>query len=380
LCGAKKHFECSERPVYFLFTKSKTNMKNTALVVGATGITGSNLAEKLIEKGWITYGLSRNPQHTIDSLQPIAADLVNEQDLAVKLADVTPTHVFFTTWMRNDTEAENIRVNSGMVRNLLNTLSPKRSVQHVALVTGLKHYLGPFDAYAKAGTLPQTPVREEHPRLNLENFYYAQEDEVYAASERDGFTWTVHRPHTVIGKAVGNLMNMGTTLAVYASICKQTGRAFHFPGSAEQWNGISDVTDAKMLAEHMIWAATTKAAANEAFNVANGDVFRWKWLWQQIAGWFGLDPAGFDGTISSLESQMAGDTETWTDIAGKYDLKEKHINRLASAWHTDLDLGRPLEVMTDMSKSRKLGFTGYQDTRDSFFTLFENLRRDHLIP
>lgn len=355
-------------------------MKNIALVVGATGITGSNLAEKLVAKGWTTYGLSRNPNTDIAGLKTISADLLNPDDLAVKLADVTPTHVFFTSWMRNDTEAENIRVNSAMVRNLLNSLSAKKSIQHVALVTGLKHYLGPFEAYAKAGTLPETPVREEHPRLDLENFYYAQEDEVYAAAKRDGFTWSIHRPHSVIGKAVGNMMNMGTTLAIYATISKETGRSFHFPGSAEQWNGVSDVTDAQVLAEHMIWAATTEAAHNEAFNVANGDIFRWKWLWKQLADWFSIEPIGFDGTIHSLEEEMAGDAPAWKEIAAKYNLKESDINRLASAWHTDLDLGRPMEVMTDMSKSRKLGFTVYQDTRDSFYNLFEKLRLENLIP
>ncbi|TDE17194.1 SDR family oxidoreductase [Dyadobacter psychrotolerans] len=355
-------------------------MSNIALVVGATGITGSNLAEKLIAKGWNTYGLSRNPNSEISGLKSISADLLNLEDLSVKLRDIEPTHVFFTSWMRNDTEAENIRVNSAMVRNLLNALSSKKSVQHVALVTGLKHYLGPFEAYAKAGTLPETPVREEHPRLDVENFYYAQEDEVYAAADHDGFTWSIHRPHSVIGKAVGNMMNMGTTLAVYATICKETGRPFHFPGSAAQWNGLSDVTDAQLLAEHMIWAATTKAAHNEAFNVANGDVFRWNWLWKQIAASFDVEHTGFDGVIHSLEKEMEGDAPIWKEIAAKYNLKESDINRLASAWHTDLDLGRPLEVMTDMSKSRKIGFTGYQDTRDSFFNLFEKLRSENLIP
>ena len=355
-------------------------MKNIALVVGATGITGSNLAEKLILKGWTTYGLSRNPNTEVSGLNTISADLLNPDDLTEKLADIAPTHVFFTSWMRNDTEAENIRVNSAMVRNLLDSLSSKKSVQHVALVTGLKHYLGPFEAYAKAGTLPETPVREEHPRLDLENFYYAQEDEVYAAAEREGFTWSIHRPHSVIGKAVGNMMNMGTTLAVYATICKETGRPFHFPGSAEQWNGLSDVTDARILAEHMIWAATSESAQNQAFNVANGDLFRWKWLWKQIADWFEIEPVGFDGTIHSLEEEMAGDASSWKEITSKYNLKEPDINRLASAWHTDLDLGRPMEVMTDMAKSRKLGFTGYQDTRDSFFDLFTKLRLENLIP
>jgi hypothetical protein len=36
--------------------------------------------------------------------------------------------------------------------------------------------------------------------------------------------------------------------------------------------------------------------------------------------------------------------------------------------------------VTDMSKSRRLGFTGYQPTDDAFFDLFEELRADRLIP
>jgi hypothetical protein len=27
---------------------------------------------------------------------------------------------------------------------------------------------------------------------------------------------------------------------------------------------------------------------NQAFNVVNGDVFRWQWMWSQIAEWFGI--------------------------------------------------------------------------------------------
>lgn len=355
-------------------------MEKIALVVGASGITGSNLADKLIAEGWTTYGLARTPQTKITGLHPVAADLLDAASLITALQNINPTHVFLTSWMRNATEAENIRVNALMVRNLLDTLSPKKSVKHVALVTGLKHYLGPFEAYAKAGTLPETPVREEHPRLPIENFYYAQEDEVYAAAARDGFTWSIHRPHTVIGYAVGNLMNMGTTLAVYASLSKETGRPFRFPGSAAQWNGISDVTDARLLAAHLVWAATTPAAHNQAFNVANGDVFRWSWLWKQLAGYFGVDPVSFDGTIHPLETEIANDGPLWQTITQKHQLREPDLDRLASAWHTDLDLGRPLEVMTDMAKSRKLGFTAYQETRESFFDLFNRLRAAKLIP
>ena len=138
---------------------------------------------------------------------------------------------------------------------------------------------------------------------------------MYAAAERDGFTWSVHRPHTVIGKAVGNAMNMGTTLAVYASICKETGRPFHFPGSAAQWNGLTDVTDARMLARQLVWAADTDAARNEAFNIVNGDIFRWSWLWRRLADWFGVEAAGFDGTVQPLEARWPTTRALWREIA-----------------------------------------------------------------
>jgi nucleoside-diphosphate-sugar epimerase len=280
---------------------------------------------------------------------------------------------------RRPTEAEMIRVNRAMVENVLDALRPKKSVRHVALVTGLKHYLGPFEAYGK-GTLPQTPFREDQGRLDIENFYYAQEDAVFAAAARDGFTWSVHRPHTIIGKAVGNAMNMGTTLACYATLCRELGRPFVFPGSAAQWNGLTDMTDARLLARQLLWASTEPKAANEAFNVVDGDVFRWSWMWGRIAAWFGIEAVAFDGTHRPLEPRMAQDGPAWAEIAQRYGLAEPNLEKLASAWHTDADLGRPIEVVTDMSKSRRLGFTAYQPTDDAFYDLFGQLRADRLIP
>jgi nucleoside-diphosphate-sugar epimerase len=266
-----------------------------------------------------------------------------------------------------------------MVRNILAAVGPAGSVIHVALVTGLKHYLGPFEAYGE-GDLPKTPFREDQGRLDVANFYYAQEDELFAAAKRDGFTWSAHRAHTVIGKAVGNAMNMGTTLAVHATICKETGRPFLFPGSPAQWESLTDMTDAHQLAEQMLWAATTPEAADTAFNIVNGDIFRWSWMWGRIAEWFELPYVEFDGVVRPLEEQMAEDDEVWRKIADKHGLAEPDLGRLASPWHTDADLGRPIEVVTDMSRCRKLGFTGYVATDDAFFSLFERLRRERLIP
>lgn len=353
-------------------------MTKTALVVGASGIVGSATTELLVAQGWRVHGLARRPTGQ-PGVQPVAADLQDANATAAALRGLNPDAMFITTWLRQDSEAENIRVNASMVRNLLHGLPKPTGPRHVALVTGLKHYLGPFEAYGK-GTLPQTPFREEQGRLDVENFYYAQEDELFAAAARDGFTWSVHRPHTVIGLAVGNAMNMGTTLAVYATLCRETGRPFTFPGSAAQWLGLTDMTDAGQLARHLLWATETKAAHDQAFNTVNGDVFRWQWMWSRIAGWFGVEAAPFDGTVRPLEQQMANDAALWREIAIRDRLAEPDLSRLASPWHTDADLGRPIEVVTDMSKSRRLGFIGYQPTDDAFFTLFGRLRAERLIP
>jgi len=349
-----------------------------ALVVGASGIVGQNLASLLVKRGWPVLGLARNPLPQA-GVAPIQADLQQIDSLKTALAGHKPTHVFLSTWLRQPTEAENIRVNGGMVRNLLEAVAPAGTVKHVALVTGLKHYLGPFENYGK-GKLPQTPFREEQGRLPVENFYYAQEDEVFASAQRNDFTWSVHRPHTIIGYALGNAMNMGVTLAVYASLCKEAGTPMIFPGSSAQWHGLSDMTDARILAKHLLWAATTDAAKNQDFNIVNGDVFRWSWMWERLAGFFGVEAAPFTGQGVPLEQQLASAAPRWKAIAEKYGLLEPDITRLTSAWHTDADLGRPIEVVTDMSKSRRLGFLDFQPTDDSFFDLFKRLREDRIIP
>jgi hypothetical protein len=116
------------------------------------------------------HGLARGPL-ALDGVMPIVADLRDAKGTAAALQSLNPDVVFITTWARQDSEAENIRVNGAMVRNLLDALPAPSGPRHFALVTGLKHYLGPFEAYGQ-GRLPQTPFREEQGRLEVENFYY----------------------------------------------------------------------------------------------------------------------------------------------------------------------------------------------------------------
>lgn len=354
------------------------SQKNVALVVGATGLSGGYLARHLKEKGWTVVTMSRGSTAPQASDRHIGVDLADRDATLAALAPLADiTHVFFCTWSRQANEAENVRVNQAMVQNLFDGLA-NSTLQHAALVTGLKHYLGSFEDYA-AGK-PYTPFLESQPRLPGLNFYYAQEDVLFAESDKRGFTWSVHRPHTMIGLAVGNAMNMGMTLAVYASICRETGRPFTFPGSPEQYGAVADVTDARILAAQLHWAATTPEARNTPFNIVNGDVFRWTWLWQQIANYFGLPVGDYPGHPSPLEEQMADAPELWARIVAKHGLVDLPVGKLATWWHTDADLGRQIECFTDMTNSRRLGFAEYRQTPQSFFDVFDEMRALKLIP
>jgi nucleoside-diphosphate-sugar epimerase len=348
-----------------------------ALIAGSTGIVGGNLATLLVERGWTVYGLARRPS-SAGGVVPLAANLRDRGALVAALAGITPTDLFFSTWLRQPTEAENVAVNGEMIENLFAALRGK-PLQYAALVTGTKHYLGPFESYGQ--NVAETPFRENAPRLPGLNFYYTQEDVLIREAAAHGFAWTVHRPHTIIGYAPGNAMNMGQTLAVYAALCRESGQPFIYPGSHEQWNALTDVTDARLLAQQLGWAATTPAAHGQAYNISNGDLFRWRWLWPQIAAYFGVECQGPPtGRTLPLEPRMNDAAQRWKALAAKHGLAEPDVNQLVSWWHTDGDLGRMVECVNDMTESRVRGFCGFQSTPASFFELFDRLRAERLIP
>src|SRR5204862_730099 len=53
-----------------------------ALVVGATGISGGNLTERLLAEGWEILGLCRRPAGLDDRITPLVADLLDAEAVA----------------------------------------------------------------------------------------------------------------------------------------------------------------------------------------------------------------------------------------------------------------------------------------------------------
>lgn len=55
-----------------------------------------------------------------------------------------------------------------------------------------------------------------------------------------------------------------------------------FPGSKQAYDGVlTEVIDADLLAEGMVWLASTPGVANTSYNISNGEVFRWCALQQR---------------------------------------------------------------------------------------------------
>src|SRR5690606_36334198 len=111
-----------------------------------------------------------------------------------------------------------------------------------------------------------------------------------------------------------------------------------------------------------------------------GDVFRWTWLWQQIADYLGVEAADYPGHPVPLEEQMVDAPAIWAEIVAKHGLEDIPVDKLASWWHSDADLGRTLECFTDMTNSRVLGVTAYPNATRSFFDVFAELRARRIIP
>ena len=209
---------------------------------------------------------------------------------------------------------------------------------------------------------PDTPFSEEQPRLPYENFYYVQEDILFAAAEREGFTWSVHRPHTLIGWALGNAMNMGVTLAVYAAICRETGRGFHFPGLTRAVGGRHRRDRRRSSRRSSRLGCDDPGGRNHALNIVNGDVFRWRRMWptsrrgaRRRAGAVRRRA----GTARAADGRRRRDL-AWNRPALRPSRSRRRATRVLVA-HGRRP-GRTIETFTDMGRNRRLGFNGVRDT------------------
>ena len=254
------------------------NAKKIALVVGATGVVGRNLLQYLLGlDNWVVIAVSRRAPDLKGDYQHITVDLLDPTDCQTKLGQpLGVTHIFFAAYIEKPSWAEMVPPNLAMLVNLMDAIEPvSPELAHVNLMHGTKWYgnhLGPF----------KTPAREDDPRHMPPNFYYDQQDFIAARQNGQRWTWSAARPHGICGFAIGNPMNLVMVIAVYATISKALGLPLRHPGSRANEQALYQVTDTAHLSKAVVWMASDSGCANEAFNITNGDLFRWEDMWPAL--------------------------------------------------------------------------------------------------
>jgi nucleoside-diphosphate-sugar epimerase len=260
-----------------------------------------------------------------------------------------------------------------MLTNLIDAVEPGNpGLRHVALLQGTKAY------GVHLGQMP-IPGKESAPRHIHPNFYWAQEDFIRARQAAAGWSFTIFRPQAIVGFALGSAMNLLSAIGAYAAISRELGLPLVYPGSGQRY---TEATDARLLARAIAWAGDAAAAANQTFNVTNGDVFLWQDLFPAVADRFGLRMGPLHPM--PLAVLMADKAPVWARIVGRHQLRPYTLEALiGSSWQfADFAFSRPGQTASLLStiKIRQAGFGDCIDTAVMLDEWLERLQRERILP
>jgi nucleoside-diphosphate-sugar epimerase len=344
-------------------------MSKFAFVAGATGAAATRLVEELLRQKWRVIGVSRKaPETKADGeLTYLRANLLDAGGLRLAISPYRDiTHLFFTARASHEeTGVEPVAENVAMLRNALDAAEAASSLlEHVHLVQGTKWYgmhLGNF----------KTPARENDPRHSRPNFYYDQQDLI---TER----WSASRPYFLIDFAPDRPRNVVSVIGAYAAICRELGVPLNFPGTDTCWNSLSEATDARQLGRAMVFLSTSPKASNEAFNVTNGDLFRWKHLWPRVARSCDM-PCGEVQTLS-LAEWMADKEPVSDQIVRHHKLKPRRLDEVALWAFGDFVFRQSCDVIPSMTKIRIAGFHDTLNTEELYLAILRQYRESRILP
>lgn len=348
----------------------------TALIAGSTGMIGNRLAHHFAANGkWHVIGLTRRQRAPQDGIRYVAVDLADAEGCRSALAPLREiTHVFYAA--RGDHprmgEQEPVQQNAAMFANVVSAAAEAAArLQHVHVVHGTKYYgsnLGPF----------KTPAKESDPRGSVDNFYFAQEDYLLRAPAQRSWRWSISRPAGIYDPSLGEPRNIVRIIGVYAAILRELGEPLYFPGTEANFHCLYQFADARLLARAVEWIATEPHCADAAFNVTNGDYFRWINLWPRLADHFGM-PAG-PVRPAKLRETMADKADVWARVVKKFGLSETPYGRTALWGYADYVFGTNYDVMSDTTKLRRAGFSACLDTEENMLELLQLFSGQKILP
>ena len=345
-----------------------------AVVAGVTGAVGGAIARELASSGdWAVVGMSRNPPRTpLAGVEHVTVDFADaDQCRRALIGHGDATHLFYCARATHQEQTlEDAATNLALLDNVLSA-AERGSLGHVHLVQGGKVYgvhVGPFP----------TPAREDDPRAVIENFNYDQEDLLRQRSEGRTWSWSASRPNTLLHFSPDIARNLVSSLGAYAAICRELGCALDFPGPEGAYRSLTQVTSIELLARAMAWMATEPGCADQAFNVTNGDVFRWHRLWPRIADAF--DMACGSVRPLRLTDVMQDREAVWSRVCERSGLVPRPLSTVANWGYLDATLERTWDEVLSTTKARRFGFHGWEDSEAQLLALLGEYRAAKILP
>jgi nucleoside-diphosphate-sugar epimerase len=342
-----------------------------ALVAGAGGIIGHAVTQALQRQGWTVRALARRP---IEGVESIRADLTDaDATAAVLRGAANTTHLFYAALSPDPDLAIEAERNGQMLGNLLDGLEAVGApLQRVVIYQGFKIY------GVHLGAKVRTPARESDPPHMPPNIYLAQEAQLRSRAEKSRWDYVALRPDVVVGDIHGNPMNIALVVGAFAELSRAFGIPMRFPGTDKAFGQLVQFTDSGLLARASLWAATSEKASGEAFNVTNGDVFRWERMWEDAARNLGLDTA--PPIPLTLARHMADKGPLWREIAAKHGLIEPDLAKLVGWGFGDFIFHTETDVISDVNKIHRFGFTEHRDSSASLMAALDSLKRKRVLP
>ena len=361
-----------------IMASDSTNRTSTReiLLLGPYGVLGTGVVDAAANPAWRVVTAARRPvpsHRDSRAVRHINVDLLDREGTREVLSKLdTVTDLVFAAYVEKPTMAETVEPNARMLQNALDALAARDvPLGRVALAGGAKSYgfnLGSFNA----------PAKETQARLIAPIHYHQQEDILKAWSEKTGTVWTVLRPHVVLGPSLNSPMNLVTGLATYAAMSRELGLPLRFPGRKEGWNSLQEATDAELFGRATLWALGSDKAKNEIFNVSNGDVYRWRQLWAELAEFYEIPVA--EPLAMSTASEMAEKGLLWDSMVARYGLFPTPYEQIANWPFVDYMLNFGEETIQSTIKIRQAGFADCIDTHQSFRRQLTRLREMRIIP
>jgi hypothetical protein len=181
-----------------------------------------------------------------------------------------------------------------------------------------------------------------------------------------------------MGPSLNSPMNLVTALATYAAISRELGLPLRYPGRKEGWNSLQDTTDAELFGRATLWALGSENAKNEIFNVSNGDVYRWRQLWGELAEFYEIPVA--EPLAMSTVAEMNEKAPLWESMVARYGLFPTPYDQIANWAFVDYMLNFADETIMSSIKIRHAGFADCIDTHASFRRQLGRLRDMKIIP